>query len=43
VHTGGELTASEQEFVEECQLKDAPFADLDITYWARNPETGVIS
>jgi 1,4-alpha-glucan branching enzyme len=42
VHNGGELTAEEQAFFEECQEKDAPFADLDITYWARNPETGAM-
>jgi 1,4-alpha-glucan branching enzyme len=40
VFGGGELTTKEQEFLLECQQKDAPFADLDITMWANNPETG---
>ncbi|MEI8283009.1 MAG: DUF1957 domain-containing protein, partial [Armatimonadota bacterium] len=40
VFGGGELTAKEQEFLKECQEKDSPFADLDITMWANNPETG---
>jgi 1,4-alpha-glucan branching enzyme len=40
VFGGGELTSKEQEFLLECQQKDAPFADLDITMWANSPETG---
>lgn len=40
VHGGGELTEKEKEFLKECQEKDAPFADLDISLWAQNPETG---
>ena len=40
VFGGGELTTVEQEFLKECQEKDAPFADLDITMWAKNPESG---
>ena len=35
VHAGGELTATEQEFLEDCQQKDAPFADLDVKTWAK--------
>ena len=40
VHGGGELTAKEREFLEECQEKDAPFGDLDLTMWSNSPESG---
>lgn len=32
-HHGGTLTASEDEFVRDCQEKDSPFSDLDPTLW----------
>jgi len=34
VHIGGKLTASEIAFLEDCESKDAAFADLDLSYWA---------
>jgi 1,4-alpha-glucan branching enzyme len=40
VHLGGELNEEEQQFLKECQEKDAPFQDLDIEIWALNPATG---
>ena len=33
VHTGSLLTADESAFLKECQLKDAPFQDLDLSLW----------
>lgn len=33
VHGGGTMTAEELIFLEDCQLKDAPFADLDVNLW----------
>lgn len=33
VHKGGALTATEEEFLRECQEKDAPFSDLDPSLW----------
>lgn len=40
VHLGGEMTEEEREFLKDCQIKDAPFQDLDVSLWALNPETG---
>ncbi|MCO5298134.1 MAG: DUF1957 domain-containing protein [Fimbriimonadaceae bacterium] len=34
VHAGGELSVADQTFIEECQSKDAPFADLDPSLWS---------
>jgi 1,4-alpha-glucan branching enzyme len=33
VHAGGKLTAAELAFLEDCEAKDAPFADLDLSLW----------
>ncbi len=33
VHNGGVLTPEEEEFLADCQQKDAPFADLDPEMW----------
>jgi 1,4-alpha-glucan branching enzyme len=35
VHGGGLLELEEQEFLEDCQVKDAPFPELDLSYWAK--------
>lgn len=35
VHVGGALTTDENDFLEDCRRKDAPFPDLDLSYWAR--------
>jgi len=35
VHAGGSLTALEKAFLLECQEKDAPFPQLDLSYWAK--------
>jgi 1,4-alpha-glucan branching enzyme len=32
--SGGSMTEPEREFLTECQQKDAPFADLDLSLWA---------
>lgn len=37
VHTGGQLTAEEEEFLQECRQKDAPFAELDLSIWLPEP------
>ncbi len=34
---GQELTDQEKEFVVECQQKDAPFPDLNLSYWKESP------
>ena len=43
VHAGGTITDEESVFLEECRQKDAPFAELDLKYWARleHPLPGV--
>jgi len=33
VHKGGEMTVAEAAFLADCQAKDAPFQDLDLSYW----------
>jgi 1,4-alpha-glucan branching enzyme len=33
VHLGGTLNAEDEEFLRECQVKDAPFAELDLNMW----------
>ena len=33
VHSGGVITEPEEEFLKDCQLKDAPFQDLDLSLW----------
>ena len=35
VHEGGTLKATEEEFLKDCQVKDAPFPEIDLNYWAR--------
>ncbi len=35
VHKGGALTAEEEEFLRECQEKDACFPVIDLSHWAR--------
>lgn len=37
VHTGSALTSGEATFLKECQLKDAPFQDLDLSLWKPTP------
>jgi 1,4-alpha-glucan branching enzyme len=37
VHTGSAMTPDEQLFLQECQQKDAPFADLDLSIWHAQP------
>jgi len=39
VHTGSVLTVDEAAFLKECQLKDAPFQDLDLSLWKAIPAT----
>ena len=39
VHVGAALTEEEQEFLEDCELKDSPFQDLDVSIWALDPVT----
>jgi 1,4-alpha-glucan branching enzyme len=34
VHTGGAMTPEEQAFLLDCQEKDAPFQELDLSLWA---------
>ncbi|HEY0868023.1 MAG TPA: 1,4-alpha-glucan branching protein domain-containing protein [Fimbriimonas sp.] len=33
IHLGGSMTAEEVAFLRDCQLKDAPFQDLDLSLW----------
>jgi 1,4-alpha-glucan branching enzyme len=33
VHTGSAMTIDEKAFLKECQQKDAPFQDLDLSLW----------
>jgi 1,4-alpha-glucan branching enzyme len=33
VHSGATMTAEEEEFLRDCQLKDAPFQDLELSLW----------
>ena len=37
VHTGSAITPDEVLFLKECQQKDAPFADLDLSIWDGKP------
>lgn len=39
VHGGGTLSDEEEEFFKDCLQKDAPFQDLDLSYWAVDPAT----
>lgn len=41
---GAEMAPSDQEFLDECRLKDACFADLDISLWsgAKLPTAGTV-
>lgn len=41
VHTGQEMSTEEQEFFKECQEKDAPFPNLDLSFW--KPKTTTVS
>ncbi|MBS1707392.1 MAG: DUF1957 domain-containing protein [Armatimonadetes bacterium] len=34
VHSGGAMVSEEAAFLKDCQLKDAPFPELDLSYWA---------
>lgn len=34
-HTGTPPSAADQEFIADCESKDAPFPDLDLHYWAK--------
>jgi 1,4-alpha-glucan branching enzyme len=38
VHAGGKLTPEEEEFLLDCQAKDAPFSELDLSMWV--PDAG---
>jgi len=42
VHQGGAINPGEVEFLEDCELKDSPFQDLDVSIWAMDPVTGEI-
>jgi 1,4-alpha-glucan branching enzyme len=35
VHRGDTLSEEEMEFLQDCQVKDAPFPKLDLSYWAK--------
>jgi len=35
IHEGGTMTPEDEEFLLDCQQKDAPFKDLDLAYWAK--------
>jgi len=37
LHKGGKMTADDKEFLKDCQEKDAPFADLDLSFWKPTP------
>lgn len=37
VHLGSAMTEDEVAFLRDCQQKDAPFADLDLSLWASEP------
>jgi len=41
VHTGGKMSADEETFLRECQVKDAPFQELDLSLWLPEPQTTV--
>lgn len=34
VHAGGNLDDGDQTFLQECQVKDAAFADIDLAWWS---------
>jgi 1,4-alpha-glucan branching enzyme len=42
VHTGGTLNEQELEFLKDCQIKDAPFPEIDLSMWAIDPATGAL-
>ncbi|MFI5385761.1 MAG: glycoside hydrolase family 57 protein [Fimbriimonadales bacterium] len=42
VHKGGSMTADDARFLGDCQEKDAPFADLDLSLWKPEPERIVV-
>ena len=29
------MTSEESEFLKDCQQKDAPFPEIDLSYWAK--------
>ncbi len=35
VHAGGSMNEEEEVFLADCQAKDAPFSEIDLSYWAR--------
>jgi len=37
VHAGSKMTADDTAFLKECQQRDAPFQDLDLSLWAAAP------
>ena len=41
VHTGSAMTADERLFLKDCEEKDAPFPDLDLSLWAMEAHAGV--
>lgn len=42
IHSGGKMTKAETVFLLDCQSKDAPFKDLNLSYW-RTIENAVMS
>jgi 1,4-alpha-glucan branching enzyme len=45
VHAGASLSVNETEFLNDCQIKDAPFQDLDLGVWSKleNPLPGTVA
>ncbi|RYG24238.1 DUF1957 domain-containing protein [bacterium] len=41
VHTGSAMTADERLFLRDCEEKDAPFPDLDLSLWAEETHASV--
>ncbi len=41
VHTGSAMTPDERLFLKDCEEKDAPFPDLDLSLWAMEAHAGV--
>lgn len=35
VHKGGSLTAEDEAFLEDCERKDSPFKELDLSLWSK--------
>ena len=37
IHTGSKMTPADSAYLRECQVRDAPFADLDLSLWLPSP------